>query len=551
MRFLRRICEAAGRKAVRLRRDDILKACGCVALCPVCNEPLNDKSHYEELDTEGLVKYKCACCKRPAIFHYGIAPGPIYMRSMTEGLYKEGVVMVKETEIQPLNLKAAEEDQALCGYEGIMHSSKKQHGPRHIPIEIKTKNQHRAMCVRLWHAGWKIPQPSSTIGGNRWSAKAYRSSCVMWLNHENKEITYTDSRELARQRYHILDIRPIDALDWLERNGGLMVFRPTGIEPDPALTLLKDMGYEDLTSHIANLGYNAYILYNTVGGKLMVKSMVEYTSVELDNPRPFVSGLEFIEHFDKTKKKEAVEDPYNTQILHGYRVPSERASLLAALKGLGDCGPSPAFCAQMQTPQSQAARMQAWRSYEQEQQYAKGIPHKPEVSPHAYAVRTGNISVGDHVRVVCDFPSMHMGWTGIWTPTMSSVAGQHSRHQHRINKVLAVDPDGGYQLEVCDVRPEVPDKIWFPAFSVVKFEPPEVVIPRFHGHKAEIVGSKIKVGCHFIAADAVLPLVRALSTLADNGYSDVSVKIGDESHKLGDYLAYLVSLQDIASKVVG
>ncbi len=67
------------KKEAERRKQDILEKCGCVVYCPNCKEPLNDNSDCKELDKDGLVEYTCVKCQTKSIFHFGIAPVPIYM----------------------------------------------------------------------------------------------------------------------------------------------------------------------------------------------------------------------------------------------------------------------------------------------------------------------------------------------------------------------------------------------------------------------------------------------------------------------------------------
>jgi len=64
----------------RYRR--VLKTCGCVCHCPVCNDILQDQADWHEyigdegeLTGDGL--YYCKNCGTMSRWHFGIAPAPI------------------------------------------------------------------------------------------------------------------------------------------------------------------------------------------------------------------------------------------------------------------------------------------------------------------------------------------------------------------------------------------------------------------------------------------------------------------------------------------
>ncbi len=67
-------------RADEKRVDSIKKSCGCACFCPKCKEPLNDTSKCEMLDDSGVYEYTCANCGFRSVFHFGVAPVPIYMQ---------------------------------------------------------------------------------------------------------------------------------------------------------------------------------------------------------------------------------------------------------------------------------------------------------------------------------------------------------------------------------------------------------------------------------------------------------------------------------------
>lgn len=62
------------------REDKILKSCGNVCFCSNCHEPLNDNSSCETLCDSGIYKYICTKCSTETVFHFGIAPCPIWLK---------------------------------------------------------------------------------------------------------------------------------------------------------------------------------------------------------------------------------------------------------------------------------------------------------------------------------------------------------------------------------------------------------------------------------------------------------------------------------------
>jgi hypothetical protein len=68
-----------GRRRARQRERAILRECGCVAYCPGCRDPLNDRSEWWPNKDDGRGKYKCDKCGRVSEWHFGIAPGPILL----------------------------------------------------------------------------------------------------------------------------------------------------------------------------------------------------------------------------------------------------------------------------------------------------------------------------------------------------------------------------------------------------------------------------------------------------------------------------------------
>ena len=63
----------------RARKKKIIKDCGCICYCLDCKEPLNDKSDCKEIDKDGLYEYSCSGCGAKVLFHFGLAPVPIYL----------------------------------------------------------------------------------------------------------------------------------------------------------------------------------------------------------------------------------------------------------------------------------------------------------------------------------------------------------------------------------------------------------------------------------------------------------------------------------------
>lgn len=61
------------------REDKIMESCGNVCYCPNCQEPLNDNSECEKVDESGIYRYTCVKCSTKSVFHFGIAPCPIYL----------------------------------------------------------------------------------------------------------------------------------------------------------------------------------------------------------------------------------------------------------------------------------------------------------------------------------------------------------------------------------------------------------------------------------------------------------------------------------------
>ena len=59
------------------RLKNIKKKCGCVCYCPKCKEPLNDQE-CRTISEDGLYEYTCKCGEKP-MFHFGIAPVPIFI----------------------------------------------------------------------------------------------------------------------------------------------------------------------------------------------------------------------------------------------------------------------------------------------------------------------------------------------------------------------------------------------------------------------------------------------------------------------------------------
>lgn len=64
----------------KTREEKILESCGNVCFCSNCHEPLNDNSECETLCDSGIYKYTCAKCSTETVFHFGIAPCPIWLK---------------------------------------------------------------------------------------------------------------------------------------------------------------------------------------------------------------------------------------------------------------------------------------------------------------------------------------------------------------------------------------------------------------------------------------------------------------------------------------
>lgn len=62
------------------REERIIKKCGNICYCQGCFEPLNDQADVKE-DDEGLVEYTCNVCDTISVFHFGIAPVPIFLET--------------------------------------------------------------------------------------------------------------------------------------------------------------------------------------------------------------------------------------------------------------------------------------------------------------------------------------------------------------------------------------------------------------------------------------------------------------------------------------
>lgn len=63
------------------RERDVIQTCGCVTYCPKCHDILNDQAYWLESNGEGLGTYKCRLCGNVSEWNFGIAPGPILIRS--------------------------------------------------------------------------------------------------------------------------------------------------------------------------------------------------------------------------------------------------------------------------------------------------------------------------------------------------------------------------------------------------------------------------------------------------------------------------------------
>jgi len=63
----------------KTRVEKILEECGCCCYCPGCKEPLNDTSKCEAMKEYGMYRYTCAACSETSVFHFGIAPVPIWL----------------------------------------------------------------------------------------------------------------------------------------------------------------------------------------------------------------------------------------------------------------------------------------------------------------------------------------------------------------------------------------------------------------------------------------------------------------------------------------
>ena len=78
------------------RERKVKKACGNICYCS-CGEVLNDNSKCVMIG-DAIYNYECANCGKHAVFHFGIAPGPIYL----EDFYKS--TTVQEPKMEPKGL---------------------------------------------------------------------------------------------------------------------------------------------------------------------------------------------------------------------------------------------------------------------------------------------------------------------------------------------------------------------------------------------------------------------------------------------------------------
>ena len=76
-----------GRWRARQRERQIIAACGCIAYCPGCRDPLNDQAAWTE-DGDGRGVYGCTKCGRKSEWHFGIAPGPILLTPNVGGQHE-------------------------------------------------------------------------------------------------------------------------------------------------------------------------------------------------------------------------------------------------------------------------------------------------------------------------------------------------------------------------------------------------------------------------------------------------------------------------------
>jgi len=77
MKLIKRIKEWIKSRKQKTREKKILKDCGCICRCE-CGEPLNDKSDCVMVG-DAIYNYTCKKCKKNSVFHFGIAPVPIYL----------------------------------------------------------------------------------------------------------------------------------------------------------------------------------------------------------------------------------------------------------------------------------------------------------------------------------------------------------------------------------------------------------------------------------------------------------------------------------------
>lgn len=68
-------------KVEKSRENTVLDACGCICICPKCNNILNDQATWKYLDNEGLGEYNCKC-GYISRWDFDMAPVPILMENL-------------------------------------------------------------------------------------------------------------------------------------------------------------------------------------------------------------------------------------------------------------------------------------------------------------------------------------------------------------------------------------------------------------------------------------------------------------------------------------
>lgn len=59
------------------RHDEVMEKCGCVCLCPFCNDILNDQADCKD-DQDGVF-YKCNNCGKCSHWDFDLAPIPVLL----------------------------------------------------------------------------------------------------------------------------------------------------------------------------------------------------------------------------------------------------------------------------------------------------------------------------------------------------------------------------------------------------------------------------------------------------------------------------------------